>query len=127
MAVWLTPEAAALLCENGAVAADGAWVGAVDAACAWVERKRPDLNVPQPDPDPPVYTPDAAVKLGTAMLANRWYARRASPLGVAGYSEFGTSELLRHDPDIAKLLGLGADGPFRFGAGVRLPEEEAAP
>jgi hypothetical protein len=50
------------------------------------------------------------------MLAHRWYSRRGSPLGVAGYAELGVAGILRFDPDIAKLLGLGTEGPFVFGA-----------
>lgn len=119
MADWLTPAGAAGLVENEA--SGTAWDGAVEAACEWVEGKRGDLFVAQPAPDPPVFTPTHQVKLGTAMLANRWYARRASPLGAASYSEFGASELLRHDPDIAKLLELGQDGDFTFAAGRCLP------
>ena len=62
------------------------------------------------------YNVGPRVLLGAAMLASRWYARRSSPLGVAGYVELGQAGILRHDPDVAKLLRLGESGPFVFGA-----------
>lgn len=114
MAAWLTAEQAATLTEQPpGVAAAAAWVGDVDAATAWVERNRKDLF---DTAEPPVFVADAAIKLGTAMLASRWYARRRSPLGTTASAEFGAAELMRHDPDVAKLLGLGVDGAFTFGA-----------
>lgn len=117
MADWLTAEQAVALVESSATAANPAWVGAVDAACAWVEDKRKDLLVGTPA----VFTPDAAVKLGTAMLANRWYNRRVSPLGTSQNAEFGGTEFLRQDPDVAKLLGIGLEGKFVFGAAGYVP------
>lgn len=71
----------------------------------------------------PVFTPDADVILGAIMLAARNYARRGTPLGVTGYSEFGTGQIMRHDPDIARKLKLGSFAPFGFGA-PSLPVEE---
>lgn len=87
---------------------------AVDAAAVKVEYWRADLYN---EATPPVFEPDAAVVYGTAMLAYRFYQRRTSPLGVAGYTEYGTMAMIRHDPDIAKLLGIADAGPFVFGAG----------
>jgi len=115
MAAWLTAGQAVALVEASVTADDPAWEGAVDAATAYVEEKRADLFVPAL-PDPPVFTPNASVKLGTAMLANRWYNRRVSPLGTSQNVEFGGIDFLRQDPDIAKLLGIGLEGPFVFGA-----------
>lgn len=54
--------------------------------------------------------PTEDVVLGTAMLAARWAARRGSVLGVASFGEFGPSYVMRSDPDIAQLLGLGRPG-----------------
>lgn len=99
--------------ESSAAVESAAWVGAVDAARSYVEGKRADLFTAD---EPPAFTADAAVKLGTAMLAARLYARRRSPLGTTGNAEFGASDMLRHDPDIAKLLGIGVEGKFTFGA-----------
>lgn len=85
---------------------------ACNAAAAFVEGKHPGYFVG----DPPVYQPPGDVKLGAIMLAARYYARRGSTLGVAGFSEFGPTEILRHDPDVARLLRLGTFAPFGFGA-----------
>jgi hypothetical protein len=95
--------------------------GAIAAAVAYVEEHRADLFN---DADPPVFVETPTIELGTAMLANRWYQRRSSPLGPATYSEFGGSPLLRHDPDIAKLLGIGGEGRFVFGAAGYKPSTD---
>ena len=125
MAAWLDAATAALLAEISGVAADAAWVGAVDAATAWVEARRPDLLV---GTAPAVFTPGPDVKLGTAMLAHRWYNRRVAPLGNSQPAEFGGGiEMLRQDPDIAKLLGIGSEGKFVFGAGATFVTVGATP
>lgn len=92
-----------------------AWAGAVDAAAEWVEGRRPDVTYTDAD------TVGASIRLGTARLAQRWHARRTSPMGQAGFSDFPAG-ILREDPDIAKLLGIGRKGRFRFGASRPLPE-----
>lgn len=120
MATWLDADLAKAMVEGTAPTNSTAWAADVDAACAWVERRRPDLLVGAPA----VFTPDAAVKLGTAMYALRLYTRRTSPLGVSQNTEWGGSDILRQDPDIAKLLGIGADGPPLFG-GARAAELDA--
>lgn len=121
MADWLeVPQVVALLeLPPEDTSEDEAWLasfeGALAAARSYVEDNRADLfngDTPrefQPGPD---------VKYGTALLAYRWKKRAGSSLGVAEYSEFG-SGLLRHDPDIAKMLGIGTEGAFVFGAGTR--------
>jgi len=109
---WLEPDEAKALVTASANAEDPAWIGAVEAARAYIEGRRPDLYVGTPV----VFTPGAAVKLGTAMLANRIWARRVSPLGTSQNVEFGGSDFLRQDPDIAKLCGIGVEGKFVFGA-----------
>jgi hypothetical protein len=86
---------------------------ACNAAAAYVEGKHPGYFS---DAAVPVYVPPADIKLGAIMLAARWYARRGSALGNAGFSEFGGDTILRHDPDIARLLRLGTFGAFTFGA-----------
>jgi hypothetical protein len=70
---------------------------ATAAAVAWVNRHVP-LPPGGPDPD---------VELGTILLAARWYARRASPAGFAGFADFGPAYVRSSDPDVARLLGLG--------------------
>lgn len=125
MAAWLTAATAAGLVELTLAdpAADLAWVGDVDAAAEYVESKRKDLFAG----DPPVFVAGAMIKLGTAMLANRLYARRRAALGGANSAEFGSPEMLRQDPDIAKLLGIGIEGAFVFGAAGYVPPEVVTP
>lgn len=88
-----------------------------DGTRSYVEGKRGDLFVLDPDDEeaPPVFTPTPAVVSGAVLLAWRFYARRTSPLGVVGFSEDGVAGILREDPDIAKLLGVGRGGRFVFG------------
>ena len=63
------------------------------------------------------FMPGPSVRYGAALLAHRLYARRTSPLGVLGFTEDGYSGILREDPDIARLLGIGRNRRFWFGAG----------
>lgn len=116
---WLTPsvvrQSAGL--RAGTTQDEDALRLAANAAAEYVEELRPEhWTTPEP-PALPAYEPPATVLLGAAMLAHRWYARRGSPLGVAGYAELGAAGILRYDPDIARLLGIGTDGgKFVFGA-----------
>lgn len=98
---------------------------AADAAQLYVERMRKDLFVPAEDEeDPDVFTPGADVIHGGALLAYRFYSRRNNPLGVLGFTDDGASGILRDDPDIARLLGIGVHGGgFVFGA-PSLPVED---
>jgi hypothetical protein len=113
---WLDPSEAALLADiAGSVADDEDWVGAVTASREYVEEKRPELFTGTP----PVFVAGAKtglIKLGTALLSNRWYTRMRSPLGASQNVEFGGSDFLRQDPDVAKMLGIGIAGRFVFGA-----------
>lgn len=74
------------------------------AAAAWVERQRRDLVG---GVDGATFTPGADVVLGAAMLAARWHARKGSPQGLVGFAEFGPAAVLREDPDVFRMLGLG--------------------
>lgn len=86
---------------------------ACNAAASYVE----DLHGSYFSEDfPETYDPPATIKLGAVLLAARLYARRGTALGVAGFSDFGGSPILRQDPDIARLLKIGAHAPFIFGA-----------
>jgi len=120
MTDWLDAATAKALVESSAGAEAPAWVGAVAAAVDVVSNTatgwRRDLwGTETPTP---IYAATPAIRLGTAMLANRLYARRLSALGSSQNVEFGGSEFLRQDPDIAKLLGVGSEGGFVFGAGA---------
>lgn len=126
MTTWLDPsEAAGLADVAGTVADDADWVGAVTASREYVEEKRPELFTG----DPLAFVAGAKtglIKLGTALLANRWYTRMRSPLGASQNVEFGGSDFLRQDPDVAKMLGIGVAGRFVFGAAGYVKEVEEA-
>lgn len=100
---------------------------ATDAAVWWVEHTaRPDLAWTGVG-----FTVPPDVKLGAMMLAWRWYERRASPLGVVTSPTGDPVEILRNDPDIARLLGVaagvGTEGPFIFGAVDRYALPQSTP
>lgn len=124
-ATWLDADRVAAV--MGEALADDWDESALNEFCsgvrAYVESRRPDLFVPsEDDPEVTEYRPTADVITGAAMLAYRFYTRRQSPLGILGVSEDGVSGLLREDPDIAKLLGVGRGRRFVFG-GPRVVEE----
>lgn len=73
------------------------------AAGSYVEDVRPDLFLG----DPPTFTPKSRVVAGAVLLTSRLYARKGSPLGVASFAEFGPADVIRYDPDIERMLGLG--------------------
>lgn len=120
MAEWLSAAEAAAMVGAKVQPNDVTWTGAYEGSVAYVERLRKDLLIG----DPAVFTPGGDVKYGTALLINRWYTRRTSPLGTSQNVEFGGSDFLRQDPDIAKLLGIGQEGKPVFG-GARAAELDA--
>lgn len=86
---------------------------------AYVERKRKDLLQLVGDPPSEEFDAPADVVLGAAMLVWRLYDRRRTPAGLLGSSEDGYAGIIRDDPDIARLLGIGYGGRFVFGATPR--------
>lgn len=112
MPEWLEPADVATFAKIDTVGGNDALTDATAAARAYVERVRPDLHTGQDAG----FVVDADVKLGATMLAARWYERRGSLLGVAGFDFEGASPLLRVDPDIERLLSIGRHRPFSFGA-----------
>lgn len=105
--------------DDGPVTDDGLAL-ALEAAVVYVETEAASVSV-RPElwtgTDPAVFTPNAMIRQGTAMLAARWFTRRNSLTGTTGgYGEFGTGTILRYDPDIARLLRIGTFKPFTFGA-----------
>lgn len=102
---WL-PAAAVL--DHVGVQADAPAAASVErarlAAAAIVERNRPDLAAAF-SADPP--TVDDAIVEGGVLLAARLHARKGSPAGIASYGEFGAAAVLRFDPDVAQLIGVG--------------------
>ena len=121
MADWLTPAfVAAHVDVEGTPLTGPSLANVTAAASAYVQRIRDDLpwsllgfgwKVP----------PD--IKLGAAMLAWRLYQRRAAPLGITTSPTGDPVEILRSDPDIARLLGIEGSGRFVFGA----PRDPVAP
>jgi hypothetical protein len=113
---WLTSEkvAAVLGSDLSESIDDEAMQQFCNGAASYVEGRRGDLFVG----DPAAFAPTPSVQLGAALLAYRFYSRRTSPLGVIGFTEDGAAGILKDDPDIARLLGIGRHGAFVFG-GVR--------
>lgn len=44
------------------------------------------------------------VRLAVLMQTSRWFRRRLSPEGVAGFGEFGAVRVMRLDPDIMEAI-----------------------
>ena len=96
---------------------------ALAAAVSYVEtdaaspKRRADLWTDVGDPPVATFAPTPEIQLGPVMLAARWFTRRNSLTGTTtGYGDFGTGTILRYDPDIARLLRIGSEAPFGFGA-----------
>ena len=70
------------------------------AAAAYIEAQRPDLTADD-------LGKSAAIRQAALLSAARLYARRSSPTGLASFGEFGAEQILRGDPDVARLLGVG--------------------
>ena len=70
----------------------------LDVATAWVVDRVYPADELEPDEYP--------LEVGEAMLvaASRWYARRNTPEGVAGWNELGLVHVLASDPDLEALL-----------------------
>ena len=92
------------------------------ASAAYCERQRPDLTTFTVDTDGdgvadsvPVFNATPDVKLAGLIGAARLYARRSTPTGLASFGEFGASDILRLDPDVSRLLGVGRHGTPRVG------------
>lgn len=118
MAEWLTAsdvlawagEHVTVTVENPAV------VMATAAAIAYAESESPQVVID--GNGEAVEEQPASVKLGTAMLAWRLIERRGTALGTAGLGpDFGgAAQIMRSDPDVARLLKVGPFAPFSFGA-----------
>lgn len=82
------------------------------AAVRVVERERKDLTldtlpVPLTDADRAAV---GDVIAGALLLVGRLYARKGTPEGIATFGELGAAMILRSDPDIGMLLGVGRHG-----------------
>lgn len=107
---WLTEaEALGYLQVDAAASNAPAVRSARFAAVRVVERQRKDLALDSLTPEQ-LATAAADlgdVKLGCLMLIGRLYARKGTPEGIAAFGELGAAMILRSDPDIAMLLGIG--------------------
>lgn len=89
------------------------------AAASWCEDQRRDLVVDTLDGAGVLvaHTFDAGERhVQAGLLATaRLYARRSSPAGLASFAELGGVEVLRFDPDVARLMGTGRYAPPAVG------------
>lgn len=79
---------------------DATLAHALDVATAWVEAR---TYAYAPGARPP------EVQEAILLLAQRLYARRNSPEGVAGWGELGVVRILASDPDLEALIALHRD------------------
>jgi len=113
---WLPiADVAAQIARQGDPGDDVTLEAARVGAAAYVERVRPDLVVRDEAGDPASFAATDDVKLGALILAARFYARKGSPMGVATFAEFGAAQIVRLDPDVERLLGLGRHARPRIG------------
>lgn len=113
---WL-PQAAVLswlqLDAGDTLAAVAEWCR--KAAAAYCERQRADLVVVDVAAGTATFTATDDVVMAGLIAAARLYARRSTPTGLASFGEFGASDILRLDPDVARLLGTGRHAGPRIG------------
>lgn len=100
-----TGDVTAYLGVTPAGVADTAALDQATAAAVGFVNDRVLDNV---DPIPAAVTP--AQRQGAIMLAARWYGRRSSTSGIAGFGDVGVAYVMRDDPDVARLLGLTRPG-----------------
>lgn len=122
---WLdAPQATEILGDLAGDLDQGVLQTCCNATRSFVEERRADLWVSGAgDPPALTYVPTASVVHGAAMYAYRLYHRRKSPLGILGTTDVGPAGILREDPDIARLLGIGRSRRFGFGGARRLDTE----
>ena len=95
---------------------DAAIQQSLDAAVAFVQRVRPDLQYDPMDPDQwDKPEPSADVRLGVLRLAARWRDRVRSPDGMVNRAEMGAGRVSTFDGDIDRLLRIGRHARPRVG------------
>lgn len=85
------------------------FAAALEAATGYVEEHHPELV----DTDGN-FVPTPQIRYGTALLALRWYGRRAAATSNA--DEGAVADVISDDPDLARMLGIGVRGRVVFGA-----------
>lgn len=66
---------------------------ALDASTSWVRERVMDCHFDEPE-----------VQEAIILMASRWYKRRQSPEGVAGWGDLGVIRVSGTDPDIWSML-----------------------
>lgn len=112
MADWLTvPDATTVLgADLTADLDEESFEAAVEAAGGYVEDHRSDLV----DVEDGLFQPTPQIRFGTALLAFRWYNRRRATTSNA--DEGAVADVISEDPDLSRMLGIGARGRVVFGA-----------
>lgn len=112
---WLDPDIAKAVLGSslGDVLEAEPFGYACDAVREWVEGHRDDLWTVATETVPSEFVPTGTVLYGSALLAHRWYSRRRAPLGDA---DDVVGDILRDDPDLSRMLGIGQSGRVVFGA-----------
>lgn len=100
-----------------------------DAVRDYVEERRADLVVTTYAEDgvtvlSSAFEPSPRIVGGAALLAYRLYQRRTAALGVVAAAQT-VGSILRDDPDVSRMLGIGRHRRWRFGA-PRLTEDVTA-
>jgi len=54
-----------------------------------------------------VFAATPSIQQAGLIAAGRLWERRNTPAGLASFAEFGAADILRVDPDVARLLGTG--------------------
>ncbi|MFI5861203.1 hypothetical protein [Streptomyces sp. NPDC051546] len=72
-------------------------------------------TVPRLRTVPPLTVWPEDVRAGLLMQAQRLFARRSSPTGVAAYTDSGPAYVARWDPDVERLLRIGSWAPPQAG------------
>lgn len=81
------------------------------AAADWCEQQRRDVfTVPA---GATLVVPERIVQAGV-LAAARLFSRKGSPAGLVSYGEFA-ADILRLDPDVSRLLGVGRYAPPAVG------------
>lgn len=102
---WLPLELAAAWCK---VDEDHPLIEQVRRAAAdHCEDQRRDLLRTDPDTAAVTFTATDRVVQAGLLATARLLARQSSPTGQVSYGEFGAADILRLDPDVSRLLGVG--------------------
>jgi hypothetical protein len=80
----------------------------------FVQDNRADLWFPAANDPDRVFAPTARVVEAALLMVSRLIARKSTPLGTQNYGEFAAA-ILRSDPDIGLMLGIGRNSKPALG------------